>query len=90
MEYKVYNEINYIVRHAGFDIAQRELLSYLWLVYVVKSKNYKVKYNYNYSNLQTITFIDKSNNYKHEFSNVPVKMGYLDIDKLKEEMKGGV
>lgn len=89
MEYKVYDDQNYIVRHAGFDIAQRELLSYLWLVYVCKSKNYKVKYNYNYSNKQTITFIDKSNNFKHEFSNVPVKMGTLDIDELKNELKGG-
>jgi hypothetical protein len=87
MEYKVYTENNYIVRHAGYDIAQRELLSYLWLVYVVKSKNYKVKYSYNYSNTQTITFVDKLNNYKHEFTNVPVKMGLIDIDKLKAEAK---
>ena len=29
MEYKVYDNQNYIVRHAGFDIAQKELLSYL-------------------------------------------------------------
>jgi hypothetical protein len=89
MIYKVYDNNNYIVRHAGFDIAQRELLSYLWLVYVFKTKNYKVKYNYNYSNKQTITFIDKSNNFKHEFSDVPVKMGILDIDELKNEIKGG-
>lgn len=89
MEYKVYDNQNYIVRHAGYDIAQRELLSYLWLVYVCKSKNYKVKYNYNYSNKQTITFIGKSNNFKHEFSNVPVKAGTLDIDKLENELKGG-
>ena len=86
MEYRVYDNKNYIVRHAGFDIAQRELLSYLWLVYVFKSKNYKVIYNYNYSNKQTITFIDKLNNFKHEFSNVPVKMGVLDIDELKNEL----
>ena len=89
MEYKVYDDQNYIVRHAGFDIAQRELLSYLWLVYVCKSKNYRVKYNYNHSNNQTITFIDKLNNYKHEFINVPVKAGTLDIDKLENELKGG-
>lgn len=89
MIYKVYDNNNNIVRHAGFDIAQRELLSYLWLVYVFKSKNYKVKYNYNYSNKQTIIFIDKSNNFKHEFSDVPVKMGILDIDELKNEIKGG-
>mgnify|MGYP007069836379 CR=1 FL=1 len=89
MEHKVYTENNYIVRHSGFDIAQRELLGFLWLVYVYKSKNYKVKYNYNYTNTQTITFIDKANNYKHEFSNVPVRMGTLDTDKLKNELKGG-
>lgn len=89
MIYKVYDNNNNIVRHAGFDIAQRELLSYLWLVYVFRTKNYKVKYNYNFSNKQTITFIDKANNYKHEFSDVPVKMGILDIDELKNELKGG-
>ena len=89
MEYKVYDDQNYIVRHAGFDIAQRELLSYLQLVYACKRKNYRVKYNYNYSNNQTITFIDKLNNYKHEFINVPVKAGTLDIDKLENELKGG-
>ena len=48
-----------------------------------------VKYNYNYSNNQIITFIDKLNNYKHEFINVPVKAGTLDIDKLENELKGG-
>lgn len=89
MEYKVYNNQNNIVRHEGLDIAQKELLSYLWLVYVCKSKNYRVKYNYNHSNSQTITFIDKLNNFKHEFINVPVKAGTLDIDKLENELEGG-
>ena len=89
MDYRVYDDLGYIVRHAGFYTAQSELLRYLWLVDICKNENYQVEYNSNYSDKQTITFIDKLNNYKHEFSNIPTEMGALDIDELKNELKGG-
>ena len=88
MEYQVIEPIsNNIVRHTNTTVAQTELLQFLWSITINKSKNYKIRYNYNYSNTQTIEIIDKSNNYIHKFVNVPVEMGVIDYDKLQEETR---
>lgn len=88
MEYKVINKITKeIVRHAGFDIAVTEFTEWLFRKYIQEDKTIKVKYNYNYTNRQTIQFIQDG--YIHEFSNIPVKMGMLDTITMQKELKGG-
>ena len=66
----------------------KQLTAFLWRKAIQKS-NIRIKYSYNYSDTQTITFVEKYENYdgtitttEYEFSNVPTNMGYLDIYKL--------
>lgn len=88
MEYQVIEPItNNIVRHTNTTVAQTELLQFLWLITINKSKTYKIKYNYNYSNIQTIDIVDNETKYIHRFINVPVKMGVIDSDKLQKETR---
>lgn len=64
----------------------KQLTAFLWRKTVMKSSNLRIKYSYNYSDTQTITFIEKFENYDNtvttfefKFLNVPTKLGYLDI-----------
>lgn len=68
-----------------------QLTAFLYRKAILKSNNLKVKYSYNYSDLQTITFIDSYENYDgsitktfYEFVNVPTNLGYLDIHKIEK------
>lgn len=50
-----------------------------------KNKTYRLKYNYNYSDLQTITIIEKYdelNKREIVFYNIPTKLGFLDTDTI--------
>lgn len=87
MEYKVLTPNNTIVRHTNSTIAQTELLQFFWMITINKSKNYRIKYNYNYSNLQTIEIIDKQTQYIHRFENVPVNMGIINSNELLKETR---
>lgn len=66
-----------------------QLTAFLYRKTILKSNNLKIKYSYNYSDLQKITFIESYENYDgsitktyFEFVNVPTNLGYLDIYKL--------
>ena len=71
-----------------------QLTAFLYRKAILKSNNLKVKYSYNYSDLQTITFIDNYENYDgsitktyYEFVNIPTNMGYLDIYKIAKNIE---
>ena len=63
----------------------KQFTSFLYSKTILKT-NIKIKYQYNYSDKQIITFVDTYTNYdntktitEYKFFNVPTKMGYLDI-----------
>ena len=71
-----------------------QLTSFLYRKAILKSSNLKVKYKYDYSDLQTITFIDSYENYDgsvtktyYEFINIPTNLSYLDIYKIEKSLK---
>lgn len=71
-----------------------QLTAFLYRKTILKSNNLKIKYNYNYSDLQTITFIDSYENYDgsitktfYEFINIPTNMAYLDIYKIEKSLE---
>ena len=66
-----------------------QLAGFLYQKAILKSNNIKIKYSYNYNDVQNITFINSYENYDgtisktyYEFLNIPTKLGYLDIYKL--------
>jgi hypothetical protein len=66
-------------------------LGFLYQVYVIKSFATRCRYEYNYSDYQKITFINKFSNYdesvtitKYIFHNIPTELGYLNILKLDD------
>lgn len=74
-----------------------QLTAFLYRKTILKSNNLKIKYSYNYSDLQTITFIDSYENYDgsitktfYEFINVPTSLGYLDIYKIEKSLESEV
>ena len=71
-----------------------QFTAFLYRKTILKSNNLKVKYSYNYSDLQTITFIDSYENYDgsitktyYEFINIPTNLGYLDIYKIEKNLE---
>ena len=74
-----------------------QLTAFLYRKAILKSSNLKVKYSYNYSDSQTITFIDSYEQYDgsvtktyYEFINIPTKMAYLDIYKIEKSLESEV
>lgn len=64
-----------------------KLLSLLWSKYVLKSKNItRISFNYNYSDLQTITFY-LDTKYKYFFSGIPTSWGSIEDYKIIELLK---
>ena len=64
----------------------KQLTAFLWRKTILKSRNLRIKFSYNYSDTQTITFVEKYENYdgtitttEFKFLNVPTNLGYLDI-----------
>lgn len=71
-----------------------QLAAFLYRKAILKSNNLKVKYNYNYRDLQTITFIDSYENYDdsitktyYKFINIPTNMAYLDIYEIEKSLE---
>lgn len=71
-----------------------QLTAFLYRKTILKASNLKIKYSYNYSDLQTITFIDSYTNYDgtitktfYEFLNIPTNMAYLDICKISRNLE---
>lgn len=83
MEYKIFNNKKELVQHCNEKTTVlARLASELFNKYITKSRDYKqLQYQFNYSDLQKITFIYK-NNYRIIFDNIPTKCGYLDNDKI--------
>lgn len=73
-----------------------QMLGLLYQKTIVKSSSLRIRHSYNYSDMQTITFISSYENYdgtksitKYVFYNVPTSMGYLDIYKINENLIKG-
>lgn len=80
------NEITCTYTDNTYIIAR--LLGLLFNKTVVGSRHIKrIKYNYNYSNKQTITFIF-DNDYKQEFIDIPTSGSLLDDFEIEKLLKG--
>ena len=73
-----------------------QMLGLLYQKTIVKSSSLRIRHSYNYSDLQTITFISSYENYdgtktitKYVFYNVPTSMGYLDTYTINENIIKG-
>ena len=71
-----------------------QFTAFLYRKTILKSNNLKVKYSYNYNDLQTITFVESYENYDgsitktfYEFVNIPTNLGYLDIYKIEKHLE---
>lgn len=71
-----------------------QFTAFLYRKAILKANNLKIKYSYNYSDLQTIEFVESYTNYDNTitktyfvFKNIPTNMGYLDIYKLEKGEK---
>ena len=71
-----------------------QLTAFLYRKTIQKSKNLKISYKYNYSDLQTIVIKESFTNYDDtitntwfEFENIPTNCGYLDIYKIENNLK---
>lgn len=83
MEYIIYNDKREIIDESK-DATKviSNLCSDLFNKYILKLKDFKqVRYQYNYSNIQTITFIYKSN-FRIVYKDIPTKTGFLDNYRL--------
>ena len=71
-----------------------QLTAFLYQKTILKSNRLKISYKYNYSDLQTITFVDSYENYDgsitktyFEFNNLPTKLAFLDIYKINKNLE---
>lgn len=74
-----------------------QLTAFLYRKTVLKSRNIRISYKYNYSDTQIIIFKESYKNYDNtitntwfEFENIPTSMGYLDIYKIEKMLKSEV
>lgn len=65
-----------------------ELLTFLYNHTITKDNNYIIKHSYDYSDQQTITFIDKHNKYVHIFRNLKTMQGYLNKFEIYDKLGG--
>lgn len=70
-----------------------QLTAFLYRKTVLKSNNIKIKYSYNYSDLQEIKIVESYINYdstiaktEYIFKNIPTNLAYLDIYKLEKRL----
>lgn len=68
---------------------KKQFMAFLYRKTILKSADLKVKYQYNYSDKQIITFRETYTNFddsktitEFKFFNIPTSLGYLDIYKL--------
>ena len=66
----------------------KQFTCFLYRKAILKAKNIRISYNYNYSDKQIITITESFINYDNSitktsfvFHNIPTKCGYLDIIK---------
>ena len=85
MDYKIIDKkTQHVILHAMHYWAIHALTKILWDKYIAELKGTKKKYQFNYTNSQTIEFyID---NYIHRFENVPTSMGTLNDNELNTEI----
>ena len=83
MEYFIIEPVRKNIVYSAIETnATIKLLYFLFEIQIHKSKRYKIKYTYNYSDAQTIEITDVIDGYIHRFTNVPTIQGYLYDDKL--------
>lgn len=71
-----------------------QLTAFLYQKAILKSNNIKIKYSYNYKDLQNISIIQSYTNYdgtitktKYTFYNLPTNLAFLDIYKIESRLK---
>ena len=81
LKIEIYNDEKKLI-FTSYDIKTIliHLLEHTYSIAVNKSKLTKCKYNYNYSDFQTVTF--KCNNYTTIIYNIPTSWGSLKSDKI--------
>ena len=70
-----------------------QLTAFLYRRTILKTRNLKIKYSYDYSDNQTITITESFENYDGSitktyfvFENIPTNLGYLDIYKIEKNL----
>ena len=87
MKLTIYSDTNERVHETEDNVyITTKLLEVLFNKYVVQIKGMRINYKYNYSDEQTIT-ITHSNKFKEIYEGIPTKLGWLDIYKLRENIK---
>lgn len=83
---EVYQDKKLVNTWEDEETNKQQLMQFLWRKAILKSNNLKVKYSYNYSDNQTISFVEKSYNcdnsyttFEYKFYNVPTSCGYLNF-----------
>lgn len=83
---EVYQDKKLVNTWEDEETNKNQLMQFLWRKAVQKSNNLKVKYSYNYSDKQTISFIEKLYNcgnscttFEYKFYNIPTICGYLNF-----------
>lgn len=71
-----------------------QLLAFLYRKTILKSNNLRIRYSYDYNDLQTIEIIETYENYDGTqtktyfvFKNIPTNMAYLDIYKIEKNLE---
>ena len=71
-----------------------QFTAFLYQKTILKSNNIKIKYSYNYKDLQNISIIQSYENYdgtitktKYTFYNLPTNLAFLDIYKIERRLK---
>lgn len=83
---EVYQDKKLVNTWEDEETNKNQLMQFLWRKAILKSNNLRVKYSYNYSDRQVISFIEKSYNcdnsyttFEYKFYNVPTNCGYLNF-----------
>ena len=72
------------------------IISFLEILYrkTILKANIKIKYNYNYTDIQTITISQKYTRFdgtittfEYIYYNIPTNMGYLDTTELRKKLE---
>lgn len=82
----VYDKNNKIIFEEENNNLILDFCEYLYIIYVLKSKNYKVHYKYSYNDLQTVTFTETNTKTKIVFKNIPTRQAFPNFQNI--DLKG--
>ena len=89
MKLEIFDNKTLIFETTDVKTIINNLMYYTFTKAVNNNKQIKIKYKYNYSDIQTITIVEKSELNKREIviSGIPTKMGTLDAYKILDMLK---